>query len=346
MNTTPAVILNVQRQPGANVIEVVDSIKALLPQLQAALPAAVDVAVLTDRTTTIRASVADVEFELGLAVVLVVLVIFLFLRNVPATIIPSLSVPLSLVGTLAVMYLAGFSLNNLSLMALTIATGLRRRRRDRHDREHRALHRGGRPAAGGGAQGLGADRLHHHLADDLADRGADPAAVHGRCRRPPVPRIRHHPGGDDPHLGGRVADPGADAVRQAAAPSPRRRVVVHAPDPARVRLDHRPLRRGARLGARPPAADPAGRRRHAGADRVLLHRDPEGLLSGPGYRADPGHLRGGALGLVRGDGRAPAGAGRRDPQGPRCRQPVVVHRRRRHQFDAQHRPHADQPEAA
>ncbi len=123
MNTTEAVILNIQRQPGANVIEVVDRIQALLPQLRAALPAAVDVTVLTDRTTTIRASVADVEFELGLAVVLVVLVIFLFLRSVSATVIPSLSVPLSLVGTLAVMYLAGFSLNNLSLMAMTIATG-------------------------------------------------------------------------------------------------------------------------------------------------------------------------------------------------------------------------------
>jgi multidrug efflux pump len=122
-NTTPAVILNVQRQPGANVIQVVDTIKTLLPQLQSTLPAAVDVAVLTDRTATIRASVADVELELGLSVALVVLVIFLFLRNLPATIIPSLSVPLSLVGTLAVMYLLGFSLDNLSLMALTISTG-------------------------------------------------------------------------------------------------------------------------------------------------------------------------------------------------------------------------------
>ncbi|GAN78393.1 MdtB/MuxB family multidrug efflux RND transporter permease subunit [Acidisphaera rubrifaciens] len=120
---TPAIILNVQRQPGANVIAVVDRIKALLPRLQDALPAALNVAVLTDRTNTIRASVADVEFELSLAVALVVLVIFLFLRNLPATLIPSLSVPLSLVGTLAVMYLYGFSLDNLSLMALTIATG-------------------------------------------------------------------------------------------------------------------------------------------------------------------------------------------------------------------------------
>jgi multidrug efflux pump len=123
MNTTPAIILNVQRQPGANVIAVVDSIKALLPTLQSTLPAAVSVTPLTDRTTTIRASVADVEFELALAVALVVLVIFVFLRSLPATFIPSLSVPLSLVGTLAFMYLWNFSLDNLSLMALTIATG-------------------------------------------------------------------------------------------------------------------------------------------------------------------------------------------------------------------------------
>ena len=122
-DVVPAIILNVQRQPGANVIAVADSIKALLPDLKTSMPAAVDFAVLTDRTTTIRASVHDVEFELLMSVALVVLVIFIFLRNIPATIIPSLSVPLSIVGTFAIMYLAGFSLNNLSLMALTIATG-------------------------------------------------------------------------------------------------------------------------------------------------------------------------------------------------------------------------------
>jgi len=123
MNSTPALIMNVQRQPGANVVDTVDRIQALMPALRDAMPAGVDLTVLTDRTTTIRASVADVEIELALAVILVVLVIYLFLRNVPATIIPSLSVPLSIIGTFAVMYLANFSLNNLSLMALTIATG-------------------------------------------------------------------------------------------------------------------------------------------------------------------------------------------------------------------------------
>ncbi len=123
MNDTPAVIVNIQRQPGANVIAVVDRIKTLLDQLMKSLPSSVKVQILTDRTTTIRASVHDVEFELMLTVALVVMVIFLFLRNFAATVIPSVAVPLSLVGTFGVMYLLGYSLNNLSLMALTISTG-------------------------------------------------------------------------------------------------------------------------------------------------------------------------------------------------------------------------------
>ena len=123
MNDTPAIILNIQRQPGANVIEVVDRVKLLLPTVAATLPASVELMILTDRTVTIRASVNDVKFELMLAVALVVMVIFLFLRNFAATLIPSVAVPLSLVGTFGVMYLADYSINNLSLMALTIATG-------------------------------------------------------------------------------------------------------------------------------------------------------------------------------------------------------------------------------
>ncbi|MCH9297386.1 efflux RND transporter permease subunit [Pantoea allii] len=122
-NGSPAIVIGVQRQPGANVIQVVDSIKAQLPTLQAALPDGVKMTVLSDRTQTIRASISDVQFELMLSIALVVMVTFLFLRNVAATLIPSVAVPLSLVGTFGVMYLAGFSLNNLSLMALTIATG-------------------------------------------------------------------------------------------------------------------------------------------------------------------------------------------------------------------------------
>ena len=122
-NDTPSIVLNIQRQPGANVIQVVDRVQQLLPKLRASLPGTLKVSVLTDRTQTIRASVTDVQYELGVAILLVVLVIFLFLRNVPATIIPAVTVPLTLIGTLAVAYALGFSLNNLTLMALTIAIG-------------------------------------------------------------------------------------------------------------------------------------------------------------------------------------------------------------------------------
>ena len=123
MNKVPAVIVNIQRQPGANIINVVDSVKALLPKLSATIPPVIKIAIVTDRTTTVRASVKDVEFELLLCIALVVMVIFVFLRTFAATIIPSIAVPLSLVGTFAAMYALGFSLNNLTLMALTISTG-------------------------------------------------------------------------------------------------------------------------------------------------------------------------------------------------------------------------------
>src|SRR6202023_2892107 len=123
VNADRAIVLNIQRQPGTNIISVVDTVQALLPQIEASLPQGIDVRVITDRTTTIRASVKDVEFELVLTTVLVVLVIFLFLRSLSATIIPGIAVPLSLVGTFAVMYMLGYSLDTLSLMALTISTG-------------------------------------------------------------------------------------------------------------------------------------------------------------------------------------------------------------------------------
>jgi multidrug efflux pump len=123
MNEKPAVIVNIQRQPGANIIGVVDRIKRLMPQLKASLPSSIDITILTDRTTTIRASVADVQFTLLLTVALVVMVMFLFLRSWSATVIPSVAVPISIVGTFGVMYLLGYSLDNLSLMALTISTG-------------------------------------------------------------------------------------------------------------------------------------------------------------------------------------------------------------------------------
>ena len=168
MNGTPAVILNIQRQPGANVIQVVDRIKRLLPQLRGSLPSTVQVSILTDRTTTIRASVRDVQFELMLAVALVVMVIFLFLRNLSATIIPSVAVPLSLVGTFGAMYLLGFSLNNLSLMALTISTGfVVDDAIVMIENIARYIEEGEKPIPGGAQRGE-ADRLHHPVPHCLA----------------------------------------------------------------------------------------------------------------------------------------------------------------------------------
>ena len=175
---------------------------------------------MSDRTVTIRASVADVEFELGLAVVLVVLVIFVFLRTLPGTIIPSLSVPLSLVGTFGAMYLLGFCLDNLSLMALTIATGFVVDDAIVMIENIARYVEGGMEPLEAALARLRADRLHHHFADHLADRRADTLAVHGRRRRPAVPRIRHHACGHYRHFRRGVADAGADDVRQADPASP------------------------------------------------------------------------------------------------------------------------------
>ena len=139
-NDARTIYLAINRQPGTNTVEIVDSIRALLPQIQTQLPAALGLVVRSDRSQSIRESVHDIKLTLLLTVVLVVLVIFLFLRNLSATIIPSLALPASIVGTFAAMYLLGYSLDNLSLMALTLCGRLRRRRRDRHAREHRAAH--------------------------------------------------------------------------------------------------------------------------------------------------------------------------------------------------------------
>ena len=214
MNETPAVIVNIQRQPGANIIAVVDRIKALLPQLHASLPSSIQVKILTDRTNTIRASVSDVQFELMLTIGLVVLVIFLFLRNLSATVIPSIAVPL----------VAGRHVRRDVSARLqpeqSIADGadhfhrLRGGRRDRDDREHFALSGGGQTSAPGGAARLRADRVHHRLADRFADRGADSAAVHGRHRGPAVPRIRGDAERNHSGVGRGLADADADDVRQ------------------------------------------------------------------------------------------------------------------------------------
>ena len=216
MNQTPAVILNIQRQPGANIIVGGGS------HQHAASATHIDAArsrsgLDSDRPDqhhsrlgSRRAVRTDADHRL------VVMVIFSFLRNISATIIPSVAVPLSLVGTFGVMYMLGYSLNNLTLMALTISTGfVVDDAIVMIENIVRYIEEGEHPLQAA-LQGLGADRFHHHLADHFADRGADSAAVHGRHRRPVVPRVRRHAGGDDPGLGGRVADADADDVLEAA----------------------------------------------------------------------------------------------------------------------------------
>ena len=347
MNETPAIILNIQRQPGANVIAVVEGIKALLPQLQASLPAAIDLNILTDRTVTIRASVRDVEFELTLAVVLVVLVIFVFLRNARATLIPSLSVPLSLVGTLGAMYLFGFSLNNLSLMALTIATGfVVDDAIVMIENISRYIEEGEPPlqAALQGSEQIGftiisltvsliavlipllfmgdvVGRLFREFAITLSVTILISAVVSLTL----VPMVC-----------AKLLKPEARDARER----------VSALQPRRLRPDHRGVRARAELGARSPDLRAADRARHLRADRRALHRHSQRVLSAAGYRRHPGDLGGAAVGVLRRDGGAAAAARQRHPEGSRRRKPVFLHRRRRHQHHAQQRPHPDQSQAA
>ena len=216
MNETPAVIMNIRRQPGANIIQVVDRIKQLLPQLTNTLPKSIQVNTLTDRTNTIRASVEDVKFELMLTIGLVVLVIFMFLRNLSATIIPSVAVPLVAGGDFRSDVPARLQSQQPDPDGPHHLDGLRGGRRHRHDREHRPIYRRGRGSVGGGAERRGANRLHHHFSHHLADCGSHPPAVHGRHRGTTVPRIRRHAGGDHPGVGSRLADVDAHDERAAA----------------------------------------------------------------------------------------------------------------------------------
>ena len=289
-NEEPAIIVNIQRQPGANVIDVVDRIKRLLPQLQASLPAAIKVTMLTDRTVTIRASVHDVQFELFLAIALVVMVIFLFLRSLSATVIPSVAVPLSLIGTFGVMYLAGFSINNLTLMALTIATGfVVDDAIVMIENIARYIEAGDKPldAALKGAEQIGFTIISLTISLIAV---LIPLLVHGRRRRPAVSRIRDYAGHFDPDFCGCFADADADDVRALPAPHgegatepvlPQERRALRAPD--------RALRPGAQLGARSAGRHPDRGHRDAAAHDRALHLHSQGFLSSSGHRRDPGH---------------------------------------------------------
>ena len=186
-NGERAIVLAIQRQPGANTVETVDRIMATLPGFRATLPPSVKLDVLYDRSQSIRDSVHDVQFTLILAGVLVVLVIYLFLGNVSATLIPAVALPISVIGTFGVMFALGYSLDNLSLLALDARRGFRGGRCHRDAGEHHPAHRSRRRALRSLGEGLQRDRLHHHLDDVVADRRVHPGDVHGRHHRPPVP---------------------------------------------------------------------------------------------------------------------------------------------------------------
>ena len=293
------------KQPSANVIDTVERVKAALPALRAAIPPSIDVDTVVDRTITIRASLHEVQFTLLLSIALVVMVIFIFLRNFWATVIPSVTVPLALVGTFAVMYACGFSLNNLTLMASDHRGRLRRGRRHRHAGEHLPSYRGRYESDGGIAERRWRDRLHHHIHQPQPHRGVHPAAAHGRYRRPPVPRICNDRRDHRHRLRGRVPDPHADDVLALPQEPPRRppRPAV----PHRRGLFHRPAERIStypRYRAPLPVHHIDGVLRHDGPDGLSLHHHAEGLLPAAGYRRHAGHDHCRARRLLRRDGPA------------------------------------------
>ncbi len=347
MNTTPAVIMNIQRQPGANIIQVVDRVQKLLPLLKSNLPASVDVTVLTDRTTTIRASVQDVEFELMLTVGLVVMVIFLFLRNLSATIIPSVAVPLSLIGTFGVMYLAGYSLNNLTLMALTISTGfVVDDAIVMIENIVRFIEEGDPPlqAALKGSEQIGftivsltisliavlipllfmgdiVGRLFREFAVTLSVTILVSAVVSLTLTPMMCAKLlKHKP----------------ESQRGTFLPNIR----------ARLRVRHRLLWTNSSLG--PEASDRHSlcRRGHPGPHRHFVHHRAQRIFPRSGHRNHPGHLGSLPINFISRHGRETTTDYRGDSERPGGRQSFFFYRNRRHESHAQQRPRAHQLETS
>jgi multidrug efflux pump len=329
MNTTPAVILNIQRQPGQNTITVVHRIQAILPQLEVNLPASIKVTTLTDMTTSIQASVNDVYFELMLTIALVIMVIFLFLRNLSATIIPSVAVPLSLIGTFAVMYMLGYSLDNLSLMALTISTGfVVDDAIVMIENISRFIEQGMPPmrAALTGAGQIGftivsltvsliavlipllfmgdvVGRLFREFAVTLAVTIIISAVVSLTLTPMMCARIlKHHPESQQTHFY-RVSERAFNSM------------IAFYGRTLKVVLRFQTLTLLVALGT----------------DHRPLHHDSQGLLSRAGYGRDPGNLAGIAIDFLYRHGDQTAGTGAHHPAGSRGRESVLLYRRRRDQ---------------
>jgi multidrug efflux pump len=330
MNQTPAVILNIQRQPGANTISVVKSIKALLPQLETNLPASVQVTILTDLTTAIQASVSDVEFELMLTVGLVVLVIFLFLRSLYATIIPSVAVPLSLVGTFAAMYALGYSLDNLSLMALTIATGfVVDDAIVMIENISRFIEQGDPPME---AALKGAEQIGFTIVSLTVSLIA--VLIHGRCRGPAVSRICRNPRGHDCYFCRGLADPDSDdgcanfaARTQGTAGTLLQSLGTH------VRTDDRILWADVEVCAAVSDHHAPRGSRNAAAHHLSLHCYSQRIFPGAGYRCHPRHFAGSRNYFLSSNGGEAAGTGQSHSARSGCTKSLVIHRCRWHQHD-------------
>ena len=281
-----AVLIIIFKIPGANVISTVDNVMAEMPRLQAAIPPTIKIDVAVDRTTTIRSSVRDVEISLMISVCLVVLVVFLFLREVWATIIPSIAVPLSLVGTFGVMYLLGYTIDNLSLMALTIATGFVVDDAIVVIENITRYLEMGMNALRCGDEGLQGDRLYRALDEHVADRRLHSDSADGRHRGQALPRVRRHAFGRDCRFAAGLADHHADALRQVSQVAGREPPRPHlSRQRRRLQLAAQRIRRGSALGAAPPVADAVRADRHLCAQHLPLHHRAQGILSAAGHGA-------------------------------------------------------------
>ncbi len=284
-----AIILSIQRQPGTNTVQVAEAVKKLLPTFRAELPPSVKMDIFYDRSETIKESYDDVKFTMMLTLGLVIMVIFLFLRNVSATIIPSLALPFSVVGTFAVMYLLGYSLDNLSMMALILAIGfvvddaiVMLENIVRHMEM-------GRPADAGRPRWIARDRIHDRFDDHLAGGGVHSGAVHGRSPGPPVPRVRGHHLRLDSDLRRGLDHADADDVQPLPALVAREQAIEVLPRHGRLlRRAAAPLRPVAGVGAAASLCDSDELLRRAGRDRVAVHHHPQGIRAGPGYRSTGG----------------------------------------------------------
>jgi multidrug efflux pump len=327
-NGRPAVFVILNRQPGANIIETTDRVRELLPLLRASIPGAINLEVMMERTTTIRASLREVELALAIAIGLVIVVVLVFLRNLRATLIPAVAVPVSLIASFGVMYLAGFSINNLSLMALTIATGfvvddavVVLENVSRHIEEGMAPMQ----AALRGAREVGFTVLSMSLS---LIAGVHSHPPDGRHRRATVPRVLGHPGGGDPGVAPHLAHHHADDVRAALKPRPDPRKESRRGGVAGSTAMLSGYRASLGWSLRHPRAHPARPRRDHRAQHLPLRQGAEGLLPAAGHRPPdrlhprrPGHL-------VPGDARQARRVRRHREERSRGRQRDRLHRRR------------------